>query len=426
MPRVSRKITWESAVASPEAPGTGVDSLGPLEENAPVCFPDAFLQSAHLAQTGCDLQLQGETAPFPSPREGPLVNKRIIGNVLKYALAFGLMTWVVWKNWKPESPHGLAAVWHKHIDLGEPIYTGNLILAALFCIVGILITFFRWYVLVRAVSLPFRLFDALRLGFVGIFFNTFLPGSVGGDIIKAAFLAREQNRRTVAVATVIMDRAIAVWGLAWFVALLGAVFWACGLLQGPGAEQCHTIVTIAWVIIGSTMLGWVLLGFLPPHRADRFAGRLSRIPKVGHSAAEFWRAVWMYRCRPAVVFGVLVLTWIGQVCFVPFFYFSVLTLWDPASGNEIPSLAQHFLIVPIGLIIQGIPLFPGGAGIGELGFGMLYGWLGCSVESGVLGSLVQRVINWIVGLASGIVYLRMRATLPPLEDQPAELAAVEA
>jgi hypothetical protein len=44
----------------------------------------------------------------------------------------------------------------------------------------------------------------------------------------------------------------------------------------------------------------------------------------------------------------------------------------------------------------------------------------------VLGSLVQRVINWIVGLASGIVYLRMRATLPPLEDQPAELAAVEA
>jgi hypothetical protein len=46
-----------------------------------------------------------------------------------------------------------------------------------------------------------------------------------------------------------------------------------------------------------------------------------------------------------------------------------------------------------------------------LGFGLLYRWLGCSEASGVLGSLVQRVVNWTLGLLGGLVYLRMRAAL---------------
>jgi uncharacterized protein (TIRG00374 family) len=316
----------------------------------------------------------------------------------------------------------LAYVWRQHVVLGEPIQAGYFFLAAVIGLISILITFLRWYVLVRAVELPFRLLDALRLGFIGLFFNTFMPGSVGGDIIKAAFLAREQNRRTVAVATVLMDRAIALWALVWFVALLGAGFWMSGLLVGQGAEPCRAIVTIAWIIIGASMVVWVGLGLLPAHRAERFAGRLTRLPKVGHSAAEFWRAVWMYRCRPRSVFGVLVLSWVGHVGFVFLFYFSALTLWTTDSGQKLPTLAQHFLIVPIGLVIQAMPFFPGGAGIGELGFGLLYEWLGCSEASGVLGSLVQRVINWVLGILGYLVYLRMRASLPAALDDKATTA----
>jgi len=274
-----------------------------------------------------------------------------------------------------------------------------------------MLTFVRWYILVRAVELPFRLIDAFRLGFIGFFFNSFMPGSVGGDVIKAAVLAREQDRRAVAVATVLMDRVIALWALIWFVALLGAVFWMSGLLVGQGAEQCRAIVIIAWTIIGASMLVWTALGLLPDWRAQRFAGRLERLPKAGIAVAELWRAGWMYRCRPRAVFGVLVLSWVGHVGFVCFFYCAVLSLWQPDSGEQIPTLTQHFLIVPIGLVIQAAPFFPGGAGIGELGFGLLYQWLGCSEASGVLGSLVQRVISWTVGLFGYAMYLRMRASL---------------
>jgi uncharacterized protein (TIRG00374 family) len=347
------------------------------------------------------------------------VNKRIVGILLKYFLAFGLLGWVVYSNWAPEKGTGLRDVWQRHVIQGQPIHLQFLLIGAVVYTCSVLLTLLRWYFLVRAQDLPFKVSDALRLGMVGFFYNTFLPGSVGGDVIRAAVLAREQSRRTVAVATVIMDRAIALWGLIWFVALLGSAFWAAGMLDGPGEGPAKMIVKTAGIIVGVTAAIWVALGFLPQRRANRFAARLERIPKIGGSVAELWRAVWMYRLRPKSIALTLALSWVGHVGFVLSFYcFACTLLWDGA--NAIPTVTEHFLIVPIGLVIQAVPLFPGGVGIGEAGFGGLYALLAGegAKPNGVLGSLVQRVICWVIGLAGFVIYQRMRSSQRPVEPQP--------
>src|SRR5262249_5591776 len=154
--------------------------------------------------------LQFGEEPRSLPAQEPLVNKRLILNLLKYALALGLLGWVVSKNWDPEGGHGLKSVWQRHVVEGQPVHWNYLALAFAVGFVSVVITFVRWLVLVRAVDFPFRVTDALRLGFLGFFWNTFLPGSVGGDAVKAYYLAKSQSRRTVAVATVIMDRVIAL------------------------------------------------------------------------------------------------------------------------------------------------------------------------------------------------------------------------
>jgi uncharacterized membrane protein YbhN (UPF0104 family) len=342
----------------------------------------------------------------------------LLWNTFKYALAFGLLAYVVYANWAPSGGGGLKDVCERHFVKGQPIHRYFLLAGFVIYLASVLITLVRWYVLVRAQDLPFTIAGAMRIGLVGFFFNTFLPGSVGGDIIKAAALAREQSRRTVAVATVIMDRVIALWGLIWFVALLGGVFWGCGWLDGSAEGPAKQIVLFAAGIVGVSVVVWLLLGLLPQHRADIFAGRLSRIPKVGGSAAEFWRAVWMYRCRQASVGLALVLSWISHVGFVVAFYCCTRTLWDQLPRNPIPTLAQHFLIVPIGLVIGAIPLFPGGAGIGEAGFGGLYLLFGCKPANGVLGSLVQRVVSWVIGVLGYLVYLSMRTSSQPGAVKP--------
>ena len=49
-------------------------------------------------------------------------------------------------------------------------------------------------------------------------------------------------------------------------------------------------------------------------RAERFARRLARLPKIGHNLAEFWRAIWMYRMRPRAVAIALLLSLVSQSC----------------------------------------------------------------------------------------------------------------
>lgn len=346
------------------------------------------------------------------------MSKRAFINLLKYLLGFGLLAWVVWTNWKPATGQGLADALAGDIRFVPLLLAGTLYLAT------VLLSFVRWYVLVRAQDLPFALPEATRLGLVGLYFNTFLPGSVGGDIIKAAGIARQQERRTVAVATVLLDRAIGLCGLIWLVALLGAVFWASGALQRLAPGSVLVLETITLVAVGLTVASvvfWLLLGILSAGWAEGLANWLQRAPKVGGPLAELWRAVWMYRCRGRSVGLALGMSVIGHIGNILAFYFAALTL-TPAA--DLPTLGTHFLLVPVGMAIQaGFPT-PGGVGGTEVGYGWLYTRVGAAAAGGVLAALVQRVLTWILGLAGYLVYLRMRPRLPVAAETPAKHAAV--
>src|SRR5262245_27483918 len=96
----------------------------------------------------------------------------------------------------------------------EPKNWSMLAIAAALKLTAIMITFVRWFFLVRALNLPFRLRDAFRLGFLGYLFNLIAPGAVGGDLFKAVFIAREQpGRRGAAISSVIVDRLIGLYAL---------------------------------------------------------------------------------------------------------------------------------------------------------------------------------------------------------------------
>ena len=84
-------------------------------------------------------------------------NRKTLWNVFKYVLAISLLTYVVWQNWgSVENKEGLTYVWQQHFDEGKPIHYHFLVLAALINLVSVLLTFVRWYVLVRGQGLPFR------------------------------------------------------------------------------------------------------------------------------------------------------------------------------------------------------------------------------------------------------------------------------
>jgi uncharacterized membrane protein YbhN (UPF0104 family) len=339
------------------------------------------------------------------------VKKRLLVLFVKYGLGLGLLAWVVLSYWHITSPDGqevgLAGV------LERPIHVLFLVLAGAVAMSSVLVTFVRWYLLVRAQDLPFTLPSALRLGMIGYYLSTFLPGSVGGDIIKAAFIAREQSRRTVAVATVIFDRVVGLCGLIWLVAVIGGFFWLGGLLpriatsEGAVAILESIFLGAAALMIGSVLF-WLVLGLLPQEHEERFEKWLSGVATLGGPLAELWRAGWLYRRRGGSVSLALALAMLGHIGFVMVFYLSARTL---NAAADIPSLQAHMLAVPVGMTVAaGIPT-PGGIGGGDFVYGKLYDLLGYAFAAGVLGSLMQRCINWVLGLVGYLVYLRMKPGL---------------
>jgi uncharacterized membrane protein YbhN (UPF0104 family) len=343
-------------------------------------------------------------------------------SILKYVLGVGLLTYVIVRNWEPSGGGpGLADAFRR------PLQPVPVALASLFLAASALITFVRWYVLVRAQMLPITLGGAVRLGLVGNFFNSFLPSSVGGDVVKAVAVARTQRRRTAAITTILLDRAIGLWALVWLVALLGGGFWLADDTPFRANAGLRAIVRSAWVVVGVTAGGWLLLGVLPQKRVDQFADHLRRIPKVGNQAAEFWLAIWLYRTRPAAVVVALLLSVVSQTGNVLAFHFAAQVSVTATESDVLPTLAEHVLVVPLAMAIESLFPAPGGMGSGEYAYGQLYSMLGRPEALGVLASLARRSLTWAIGLVGYLVYLRLtpsRSAAAPYRD-PAPTPADE-
>jgi len=227
--------------------------------------------------------------------------------------------------------------------------------------------------------------------------------------------------------------------------VFGGGFWLAGDALISENKYVKDIVVVCAVITVATVLGWVMMGFLSHGQADRFSARLTGVPKrffaiviwllrrvlprrwsdrlakrlegiatkAGGTLAEMWYAVWTYRLRPRVIYKAIAMTAAVHLGFVFMFHAAVRVY--PAV--EPASIAEHFVIAPIGYIAQAFVPAPGGLGGGEYLFGYLYTLLGRPEATGVVGRLTLRVVEWGIGLVGLYVFLRMKAHHELPEDE---------
>jgi uncharacterized protein (TIRG00374 family) len=328
----------------------------------------------------------------------------------KYVLAVALLVLMVYMNWG-----------ELRKLFGRPPQPLPFLAAALILACCTAIQYYRWYLLVRALGLPFTMRNAVRLGLVGTFYNTFLPGSVGGDFVKAFFIAKgHPERKAAAVATVVADRLVGLFGLLLFAAVVGGACWATGNEKIAEKRSLQVIILVCVTLASLGVLGYFALGLLPAHRAKRFADRLHGVRKVGPTLAELWYTVREYRQRPATVAAVVAMSAVIHTGFVVNYYLAI-QVFPPQDSQLIATLPEIFVIAPIGYIVQAMIPVPGGLGGGELTFGGLYSLIrGEAGEAvGLAGRLTLRLIEWTIGLIGYVAFLRMRDQLPIEEAEGA-------
>ena len=132
------------------------------------------------------------------------------------------------------------AVWwlFRGEDLGElvGIFKGLNILvfigALVLYVIAQLIFVLRWWVMLRAQHIRIDYGAAVKLHFLGLFYNNCLPGSVGGDLLRAWYVTKHTEKKVEAVLSVFVDRAI---GLSCTVVIAGFCYWL--ILRGGAVEE---------------------------------------------------------------------------------------------------------------------------------------------------------------------------------------------
>ncbi|NDE76852.1 MAG: TIGR00374 family protein, partial [Proteobacteria bacterium] len=96
-------------------------------------------------------------------------------------------------------------IWRTVTD-ADPLATG---LAILLTIAAVIVSAWKWQLLLRAVDQDVSLFRLSDAYLVGLFFNNFLPSNIGGDVARAHAIGRHTGRLGVVVASIAGERLLA-------------------------------------------------------------------------------------------------------------------------------------------------------------------------------------------------------------------------
>ena len=257
-------------------------------------------------------------------------------------------------------------------------------------VVSNIIGSYQWFLLLKSKNLDITFFQALNYYHVGLFFNNFLIGNVGGDAFRIYDVTKKTNDSTNAISTVFFDRFIGFFTLT-FLGMVVALFWLQQL------ASLNTVYTIAIILFG-----WILalLFLFNEGMARRVSVLLSRIlPRVVNSKLrELYFELNRFRHNKRLLLRLFVISIFVQVL-------RVLThvLAARSIGVE-TNIFYFFIFIPIIAMAASLPISFGGIGVREQSGVTLFSKVGIASNSVVVFEFLAYIVGIISSLPGGILF----------------------
>lgn len=287
---------------------------------------------------------------------------KVLINILKISIAVGLIYWLV--------QDGKIDLSQLSLFLDQPKLLAVNILYWVVVAVGF--GSLRWHSLLRGVGISIKYLKVALFTLIGFFFNTAMPGAVGGDIIKAIYIIRSEgkNQKTPTLLTILLDRVVGLTGL-FTIAFIGVLL-NTGLFENP-LLQGMAYLTVG--IFGALLL-FFLAVFIPFGKNDLVAQLLSKnipgfsiVKKVYDSFCE-------YRKAPLNLAMAWFLSVLIQGSAILYMWY-IATLLGMTSAIE---FGVFMSLIPLGVLTTALPLAPGGMGVGHVAFDRILSLVG--IEGG--------------------------------------------
>ncbi|MEW5984967.1 MAG: lysylphosphatidylglycerol synthase transmembrane domain-containing protein [Acidobacteriota bacterium] len=268
---------------------------------------------------------------------------------------------------------------------------GWVVLGTLAYVVGQWASAWRWWILLAPVELAVPYLRMVAFYFIGMFFNIFLPTIVGGDAVKALFLARETGAPARAVMSVFMERntgLVALFGIATIAARFA-----------PPVELLGFSIPGLVLVLFAAFLAANLVIATP--RAYRFVDHLialTPLARLRSRASSLYEAVVPYRGAYARLGAALGLSFFFQAVVI-----LVVFLNAKALAEDVP-LAALAVFVPLISLAGMLPISVNGLGVREALYLLLLGRIGVPADAAVSMALLYFIVTVTASLPGGMAY----------------------
>jgi uncharacterized protein (TIRG00374 family) len=297
---------------------------------------------------------------------------------------------------------------HTQADLWGNLKTANR--ALLGCAVlaygaAVGVTTWRWYLLLRVQGVNLPPLDVARLTMIGTFFSMAIPGSVGGDLVKMAYIARRvTTHKAESILSIVVDRVMGMLGL--FAIASAMILSHLGFLLRVGPE--NRLLQLTTFSVGIGCVGGIVVVVLVevrealvrhPWVAGLIHWSARKLPVAIVTLVErLVAALELYRqARRAVATALL------QSLLVHSLIALSLMSVGRALGESHLRASDYFLSMQVANAVAALPLTPSGVGTRDVTIAGFFGAMESSpaeIRGAIPVTLTLVILFWsLVGAA---------------------------
>ncbi|MBI5788747.1 MAG: flippase-like domain-containing protein [Candidatus Schekmanbacteria bacterium] len=308
------------------------------------------------------------------------MTKKILYQIVKISVSCGLI-FIIVRN-------------INFIRLGGTLANSNKLLLVSAFVLAVfdngLINGYKWREILSSyeINVPFK--KVCSYYFIGMFFNLFMPSTIGGDLIRGHYMSRESDNKTMSYISVIIDRLSGLLGL--LINSIIAVFLAYQF--GIKTKAINLILILLFLSLFSL---WLIYNRELWSRFKLLHVIFVRL-KIEEVAKKIYEAIYAYKNKKKLAIYLIFLSFVFQFITVVVNYLVALAL-----GVNVP-FVYFWIFIPLICLVTMLPISINGIGLRDISYITCFATLGIPAASAFAISLAVLSIVIGMGLIGGLVY----------------------
>lgn len=222
-----------------------------------------------------------------------------------------------------------------------------LILSILFQIFSYLILAFRWGIIVRNSDARININDIIKISYIGTAFNNILPGSIGGDFVRGAYIKKKGMSLKDAILSLIVDRILGLFFTLAFIFIFLMIY----------SNNHHFLSDVNLIImIMMVALLFLILVFKVSFFYKKTNWFLNKILSLGYyeKIAPIIKSLYNYSIKKNLIISLFIMTVAATIL-------EILVFWLASKSLGMDYSLNLFIIaVPLTILISTLPISLGG------------------------------------------------------------------